>query len=87
MSDTHLLLPGAKTAVLVPSHPRKRHWSYRIIFIIGTVAILAGAADMVARFSYTVLGSCAARTSFGPAIDVIDPGLAQSPQAVLPCRK
>jgi hypothetical protein len=51
------------------------------------VAILAGAADMVARFSYTVLGSCAAHTSFGPAIDVIDPGLAQSPQAVLPCRR
>ncbi len=86
MSDTHLLLPGAKTAVLIPSRQPSTHWFRKTVIVFGILAVLVGAADMLARFSHTVFGACATTMSFGPAISAIDPSALPAAGGGTPCK-
>lgn len=86
MSDTHLLLPGAKTAVLVSSRAGSTHWVRKVAIGLGILAILIGAADLLARLSYKAFGACGAAVSFGPAISALDPKATQSAGGATPCK-
>jgi hypothetical protein len=86
MTDHHLLLPGAKTPVLISTDRRPHHWLRKVAIALGILAVLIGAADMLTRFSHTVFGNCAINMSFGPAISAIDPSAGQSAGGAAPCK-
>jgi hypothetical protein len=85
MTDTHLLLPGAKTAILIPNNRMraKRHWSHMMIIGFGLLVILVGAADLLTRLSHKAFGECGAAVIFGPAISVLD---TSNTPSVNPCK-
>ncbi len=86
MADHHVLLPGAKVAVLVSPDSHPTHWVRNTAIALGVVAVLVGAADVVTRFSDTMLGSCGITSSFGPALSAVDPSVVASQGSGAPCR-
>lgn len=84
-----LLLPSAKTAVLVRTPgPRYAHYVRLAAIGVGVVCVLAGAADLTSRLARAVGGPDVALTAFGPAAALQNPGAfaTSSPGVVTPAR-
>jgi LPXTG-site transpeptidase (sortase) family protein len=74
MSEKPLLLSSAKTGVLAESY-RPSHWWRTIAIAFGVLAVLVGAADVMARISREAFGNNASFMAFAPAAALIDPSL------------
>lgn len=89
MQEKHLLLPSAKTAILVtPARPA--HYVRMAAVGVGLLCVLVGAADMTSRLARSVagVGDNSSLVAFGPAIALQNPGLlaTSSPGVVVPAR-
>ena len=87
MSGKHLLLPSAKSAVLVPTRRGRAHYARLGIIAIGIVSVLVGAADVTARLIKN-LGPDAAFLAFAPAGALTNPSLfpAATTTVIVPAR-
>jgi len=74
MSEKPLLLSSAKTGVIVDNQ-QPSHWWRKIALALGVLAVLVGAADVMARISKDAFGNNAAFISFAPAAAIVDPSL------------
>jgi LPXTG-site transpeptidase (sortase) family protein len=74
MSEKHLLLPSAKTAVLVVGKEPAR-WFRKLAVMLGVCAVIIGGADAAARISKDVFGEQASFMAFAPAALLADPSL------------
>ena len=80
MHEKHLLLPSAKSAVIVVTRPSRHARYLRLAALaVGLLCILVGLADLSARAAQA-LGTDANRIAFGPAVAVTGQG------ALLPAR-
>jgi len=71
-----LLLPSAKSGVIVEAPPPKiSPWWRRIAIVIGVLAVVVGAADALSRLAYNFLGDDAAFFTFAPAALLVEPEL------------
>jgi sortase A len=76
MQEKPLLLPSAKTAVLVRAgSARPAHYVRMAAIGIGVLCVLVGAADVTSRLARSVEGSDSALVAFGPAVALQNPGL------------
>ncbi len=88
MSEKHLLLPSAKSAVLVHERSRAHHYVRNTVVIIGVLCVLVGGADVASRFTNN-LGPDAAFNAFAPAAALNNPAFkpaATSTTAITPAR-
>ena len=85
MPEKHLLLPSAKTAVLVPR--TRTHYARYAFLAIGLLSVLVGAADLATR-AVEGLTPGAAFTAFAPAAALGEPQFMQrsTPGVVAPTR-
>ena len=74
MSEKPLLLSSAKSGVLADSY-QPSHWWRKIALAFGVLAVLVGAADVMARVSQSAFGDKASFMAFAPAAAIIDPSL------------
>ncbi len=87
MQEKHLLLPSAKSAVLVHSHNSWTRYVRLGAIGAGLLCVLVGAADVSSRLADRVLGPDAAFLAFGPAAAIGTPATATStPGVVVPSR-
>ncbi len=85
MANDHLLLPGAKTGIMV-TPPHSSHWLRKVVIALGVLAVLVGGADALSRFSQNMFGCNAGALSFAPAITLIDPSAVSKTGAEAPCK-
>ena len=88
MQEKPLLLPSAKTAVLVRPGEGYAHYMRMGAIGIGLLCVLVGAADVTARLATTVADGDAVLVAFGPAVVLQNPGLfaTSSPEVLTPTR-
>lgn len=88
MHEKHLLLPSAKSGVLVPAQQSRGARIARYVALsIGVLCVAIGAADVSTRLVQSV-GDDAAFLAFAPAVALDAPSLAASstPGAIIPAR-
>ncbi len=71
MQEKPLLLPSAKTAVLVRP-PRHAHYVRMGAVGVGLLCVLVGAADIMTHLAHSVAGDNASLVAFGPAVALQD---------------
>ena len=95
MHVKHLLLPSAKTAVLVPAAVSYAQYVRYAAIGVGIICVLVGAADVSARLARAAFGDRAALVAFAPAVtlpaggQVLNAGTAvgtSTPGVLLPAR-
>ena len=85
MSAKHLLLPSAKSAVLVHRSPdRRAHWLRMAAVVVGILCIVVGLADVSSRLARATLGDDAALLAFGPAAAIQTPIATSTKGALIP---
>ena len=72
MSEKRLLLPSAKSAVLVRERTRAHHYVRNTVVVIGVLCVLVGSADVASRFTKN-LGPDAAFLAFAPPAALSNP--------------
>ena len=89
MHVKHLLLPSAKTAVLVPAAVSYAQYVRYAAIGVGIICVLVGAADVSARLARAAFGERAPLVAFAPAV-TLDSGSAavgtSTPAVLLPAR-
>src|SRR3989344_1829001 len=89
MHVKHLLLPSAKTAVLVPAAVSYAQYVRYAAIGVGIICVLVGAADVSARLARAAFGERAPLVAFAPAV-TLDSGSAavgtSTPGVLLPAR-
>lgn len=74
MSEKPLLLSSARAGVLAEPY-QPSHWWRKIAIAFGVLAVLVGAADVMARISRDAFGDNASFVAFAPAAALVDPSL------------
>jgi len=78
MSNEPLLLPSAKSGVIVRKpRPISPWWRVGVI-VVGLLMVCVGAADAASRFGERVLGGDVSFFAFGPAALIVDPSLLEA---------
>ena len=77
MSNEPLLLPSAKSGILIEPRPISRWWRIGAI-TIGILVVGLGGADVVSRFGEKVLAGNTNFFAFAPAILSLDPSLIEA---------
>ena len=62
-----LLLPSAKSAILVIDEPRRFAVFERALFVFGILVVLFGGLDLLSRIPAPALGEDTIRQAFAPA--------------------
>lgn len=75
MSDKPLLLPGAKSGILLSATPAPLSLWRIVALTAGIVVICVGAADVVSRMANEVFAGEAAFISFAPAVAILNPSI------------
>jgi len=75
MSEKPLLLSSARSGVLADSPRHPSHWLRKVAIALGVLAVLIGAADVMARVSKSTFGDSASFMAFAPAAAIVDPSL------------
>src|SRR3989344_6128045 len=94
MHVKHLLLPSAKTAVLVPAAVSYAQYVRYAAIGVGIICVLVGAADVSARLARAAFGERAPLVAFAPAVTLSAGGQGlnaaaagtSTPGALLPAR-
>ncbi|MSR70494.1 class F sortase [Candidatus Kaiserbacteria bacterium] len=91
MHEKHLLLPSAKTVVLVQRPSPRSGGRYLRYFVIGVglLCVIAGAADVSSRFARATFGEDAAFVAFAPAVALdnrVAPTATSTPGVLVPAR-
>lgn len=89
MHEKHLLLPSAKSGVMVTSRTARYAKAFRTgVVLVGLVCVAIGAADVTTRLVEEVGGDNAAFLAFAPAAALDNPQLfaSSTPGSIIPSR-
>ncbi len=78
MSKEPLLLPSARSGIIITRQPHISPWWRRAAILFGLLVVIVGGADVVTRFSERALGSDVNFFAFGPAALITDPSLIEA---------